>query len=108
MRGTGAGTTTGTRHRIMSAELSPRRFRHAVRSRWAIGNPPHWVLDVTMNGDRRRNRTGHGPGNPAPLRRPAPDIARIEPGRNAMPGKPERAGWDNNFLPDMIRATKTT
>ena len=106
MRGTGTGTTTGTRHHIMSAELSPQRFQHAVRGRWAIGNPLHWVLDVTMNGDLQRNRTGHGPENLAPLRRPALNVARIEPGRDAMRGKPERAGWDNNFLPDMIRATK--
>ena len=80
--------------------------RHAVHSHWAIGNPLHWVLDVTMNGDRRRNRTGHGPENPALLRRLALNVARIEPGRDAMRGKPKRAGWDDNFLPDMIRATK--
>ena len=57
-RGIGAGTTTGTRHHIMSAKLSP----HPLGDR----DPLHWVLDVTMNGDRRRNRTGHGPENPQP------------------------------------------
>ena len=105
-RGTGAGTTTGIRHRITGAEPSPQRFRRTVRSRWAIGNPPHRVSDVTMNGDRRRNRTGHGPETPALLRRLASNVARAEPGRDAMRGKPKRAGWDNNFLPDMIRAAK--
>ena len=69
-RGTGAGTATGIRHRITGAELSPQRFRHAVCSRRVIGNPLHRVSDVTMNGDRRRNRTGHGPENPAPQHRP--------------------------------------
>ena len=59
-----------------------------------------------MNGDRQRNRTGHGPGNPAPLRRPVLNVARIEPGRDAMGGKPKRAGWDDNLLADMIRATE--
>ena len=106
MRGTGAGTATGTRRHIMSAELPPQRFRHAARGRRATGNPLHRVLDVTMDGARRRNRTGHGPGNPAPLRRPASNAARIEPGKDAMRGKPKRAGRDNNFLPDMIRTTK--
>ena len=90
----------------MSARLSPQRFRHAMRSRRTIGNPPHRVSDVTMNGDRRRNRTGHGPENPAPPRRPALNVAPTEPGRDAVRGKPERAGWDDNFLPDMIRAAK--
>ena len=105
-RGTGAGTTTGIRRHIMSAKLSPQRFRHAVRSRRAIGNPPHRVSDVTMNGDRQRNRSGHGPENPALPRRPALNVARTEPEKDAMRGKPERAGWGDNFLPNMIRAAK--
>ena len=107
MRETGAGTTTETRYCIMSAKLAPQRFRHAVRSHWAIGNSLHWVLDVTMNEDRQRNRTGNGPENLALLRRMALNVARIEPGKDAMRGKLKRAGWDNNFLLDMIRSTKT-
>ena len=91
----------------MSAELSPERFQHAVRSHWAIGNSLHWVLDVTMNEDRQRNRTGNGPENLALLRRMALNVTRIEPGKDAMRGKLKRAGWDNNFLLDMIRSTKT-
>ena len=76
-----------------------------VRSHWAIRNSLHRVLDVAMNEDRQRNRTGHGPENLA-LRRPAPNVARIEPGNDAMRGKLKRTGWDNNFLPDMIRTAK--
>ena len=75
----------------MSAELSPERFRHAVRSHWAIGNSLHWVLDATMNEDRQRNRTGNGPENLALLRRMALNVARIEPGKDAMRGKLKRA-----------------
>ena len=106
MRETRAGTTTETRYYVMSAKLSPQRFLHAVRSHWAIENSLHWVLDVTMNEDRQRNRTGHGPENLALLRRLALNVARIEPGKDAMRGKLKRAGWDNNFLLDMVRATK--
>ena len=106
MRETRTGTTTETRYYIMSAKLSPQRFQHAVRSHWAIENSLHWVLDVTMNEDRQRNRTGHGPENLALLRRLALNVARIEPGKDAMRGKLKRAGWDNNFLLNTIRATK--
>ena len=88
---------TETRYYVMSANLSPER-RHAVRSHWAIENSLHWVLDVTMNEDRQRNRTGHGPENLALLRRLALNVARMEPGKDAMRGKLKRAGWDNNFL----------
>ena len=106
-RETRTGTTTETRYYIISAKLSPERFQHAVRSHWAIENSLHWVLDVTMNEDRQRNRTGNGPENLALLRRMALNVARIEPGKDAMRGKLKRAGWDNNFLLDMIRSTKT-
>ena len=106
-RETRTGTATETRYYIMSAELSPEWFQHAVRSRWAIENSLHWVLDVTMNEDRQRNRTGHGPETLALLRRMALNVARMEPGKDAMRGKLKRAGQDDNFLLDMIRTTNT-
>ena len=103
-RETRTGTTTETRYYIMSAKLTPERFQHAVRSHWAIENSLHWVLDATMNEDQQRNRTGHGPENLALMRRMALNIARWEPGKDAMRGKLKRAGWDNRFLLNMIRA----
>ena len=88
----------------MSAKLTPERFQHAARSHWAIENSLHWVLDTTMNEDRQRNRTEHGPENLALMRRMALNIARNEPGKDAMRGKLKRAGWDNRFLIKMGRA----
>ena len=103
-RETRTETATETRYYIMSAKLTPERVQHAVRSHWAIENSLHWVLDTTMNEDRQRNRTGHGPENLALMRRMALNIARNEPGKDAMRGKLKRAGWDNRFLIKMIRA----
>ena len=97
--------TTETRYYVMSAKLSPERFQHAVRGHWAIENSLHWVLDVTMNEDRQRNRTERGPENLALMRRMALNVARIEASKGSMRGKLKRAGWDNDFLLDMIRAT---
>ena len=97
--------TTETRYYVMSAKLGPERFQHAVRGHWAIENSLHWVLDVTMNEDRQRNRTERGPENLALMRRMALNVARIEASKGSMRGKLKRAGWDNDFLLDMIRAT---
>ena len=36
---------------------------------WAIENSLHWVLDVTFDEDRARNRKDNGPENLAILRR---------------------------------------
>ena len=80
----------------MCAKLTPERLQHAGRS--------HWALDTTMNEDRQRNRTGRGPENLTLMRRMAPNIARNEPGKDAMRGKLKRTGWDNRFPIDMIRA----
>lgn len=103
-RETRTETATQTRYYVMSAQLTLERFQHAMRSHWAIENSLHWALDTTMNEDRQRNRTGHGPENLALMRRMALNIARNAPGKDAMRGKLKRAGWDNRFLIDMIRA----
>ena len=88
----------------MSAPLSPERFQHAVRTHWAIENCLHWVLDVTMNEDRQRNRKEHGPENLAMLRRLALNIARREPTKDAMRGKLKRARVERRLLLNLIRA----
>ena len=88
----------------MSAPLSPERFQHAVCAHWAIENCLHWVLDVTMNEDRQRNRKDHGPENLAMLRRLALNIARQELTKDAMRGKLKRAAGNDDFLLNLIRA----
>ena len=93
-----------TRYYMTSAPLSAERFARAVRSHWAIENSLHWVLDVTMNEDGQRNRKDHGPSNLALLRRLALNIARVQPDKDSMRGKLKRAGWDTDFLLDMVRA----
>ena len=57
-----------------------------------------------MNEDRQRNRKDRGPENLALMRRLALNIARREPAKNAMRGKLERAGWNDDFLLNPIRA----
>lgn len=103
-RETARGIETETRYYIMSATLSPERFQHVVRTHWAIENCLHWVLDVTMNEDRQRNRKENGPENLALMRRLALNIARREPTKNSMRGKLKRAAWNDDFLLNMVRA----
>ena len=78
-------------------------FRRAsVRSPWAIGNSLHRVLDATLDEDAQRNRAGRG-ARTAPSgaeRRPR----RAQPNTGSMRGKIKRAGWDADFLLDMVRA----
>lgn len=95
--------TTAIRHYISSLALTPERLLNIARSHWAIENSLHWVLDVVMNEDRARNRTGNGPENLAILRRIALNLARSEPSKGSMRGKLKRAGWNDAFILDLIR-----
>lgn len=93
-----------SRYFLLSLPLTPERFIDVTRSHWAIENSLHWVLDVTMNEDQARNRTGNGAENLALLRRMALNLARSEPTKGSMRGKIKKAGWSDDFMLDMIRA----
>jgi hypothetical protein len=57
-----------------------------------------------MDEDLARNRKDHGPENLAVLRRMALNIARAHPDtKTSLRRKIKRAGWDDNFLFDLIR-----
>ena len=55
-----------------------------------------------MNEDQMRNRKDNGPENLALLRRLALNLATLEPSKDSMRGKLKRAGWDNQFLAQML------
>jgi predicted transposase YbfD/YdcC len=97
-----AKTSIETRYFLMSQPLTPERFLAVVRAHWGIENGLHWVLDVTMNEDQMRNRKDNGPENLALLRRLALNLAALEPSKDSMRGKLKRAGWDNQFLAQML------
>lgn len=106
-RETGTGKSVETRYYLLSQALSAQQFLAATRAHWSIENSLHWVLDVTMNEDAMRNRTGNGPQNLAILRRIALNMARTEPTKISMRGKLKKAGWNNDFILDLIRAAIT-
>ncbi len=56
-----------------------------------------------MNEDGQRNRRDNGPSNLALLRRLALNIARVQPDQDSMRGKLKHAGWNTDFLLDMVR-----
>ncbi len=96
------------RYFLLSTPVSAKRTIEITRAHWAIENSLHWVLDVTMNEDAARNRTGNGPENFATLRRMALNLAQTEPSKGSKRGKLKRAGWNDEFMLDMIRAAKNS
>ena len=80
-------------------------IEHELRRRahWPIENSLHWVLDVSMDEDRARNRKGNGAACLAVIRRLALNIARMHPDKRSVRRKFLNAMWRNDFLLDMIR-----
>jgi predicted transposase YbfD/YdcC len=89
-------------HYLPSTPLRAERLAEVARAHWGIENGLHWVLDVTMNEDRARNRKDRGPENLALLRRLALNLAKLEPSKGSMKGKLKRAAWDNLFLTQLL------
>ena len=63
------------RYYLLSAQPDAERFGQIARAHWAIENADarigrlHWVLDVSMDEDRARNRKGNGAACLAVVRR---------------------------------------
>jgi predicted transposase YbfD/YdcC len=98
----GKRVTHATRYYLSSARLTPERFAQAVRAHWTIENSLHWVLDVSFDEDRARNRADNGPENLAILRRLALNVLRTAQPKLAVSRKRKRAGWSDNFARSVI------
>jgi len=90
------------RYYLLSKYLSPKQLLHVARSHWKIENSLHWVLDVNFAEDANRARKDNAPENFAVLRRFALNILRAHPDRKSINLKIKRAGWDNDFLLQLL------
>ena len=99
------GTTTGdARYFISSCYLSGKRFAEAVRNHWGIENSLHWVLDVTFGEDQSRTRNRRMADNLSWLRRFAVSLLKCHPAKESIRGKSRMAGWNNEFLMEVLMA----
>ena len=98
----GGHTSRATRYYLSSARLTPETFARAVRGHWAIENSLHWVLDVTFDEDRARNRRDNGPENLAILRRLTLNLLNKARPKMSAARKRKRSGWFDAFKRTII------
>jgi predicted transposase YbfD/YdcC len=102
-RQVGDGEVSGeTRFFISSLPAEVKAFARAVRGHWGIENGLHWILDVAFGEDASRVRKDHGPENLAWLRRVAVSLLRNEPTEASVKCKRKMAGWDNDYLLQIL------
>jgi len=78
-----------------------RQLGGLVRGHWGIENSLHWVLDVVFREDDNRTQ-GNGGANLGMLRRVAVSLLKRAPGKGSIHTKRLRAGWDNDFLLEVL------
>jgi len=96
-----------TRYFIASRYLSGKRFAQSVRSHWGIENSLHWVLDVTFNEDQSRTRERRLANNLSWLRRFGISLLKQHPSKNSIKGKSQIAGWNNDFLMQVLTTQRS-
>ena len=98
----GAKTTTTRHYHVSSRALVPQAYLAAARAHWSIENSLHWVLDVTFDEDRARNRKDHAPENIATLRKRALNVLKRARTDISVRRKRKRSGWSNDFARSIL------
>lgn len=100
----GKPTTRERRYYLTSLDGGIERFAGASRGHWGIKNKLHWSLDVVFHEDDSRIRKGHAPENMTVMRKIALNLLAKESSKGSKKAKRLKAGWDNDFLIQVLLA----
>jgi predicted transposase YbfD/YdcC len=97
------GVRASTTHYYLSSHAgTAAEFAGFIRGHWGI-EAMHWVLDVVYREDDSRVRAGHAGANLAVVRKVAVSLTRRAPGKVSGKTKRRMAGWDDNFLLQVLQ-----
>ena len=91
------------RYFISSRVMSAAEMMGCVRDHWKVENQLHWVMDVVFGEDGHQLRSGNGPENFSTLRKLAHALIKNSQPKHGIKGTRELAGWNLNFLEEIIR-----
>lgn len=94
--------TSDVRYYILSKFVSGSTFATCVRRHWQIENSLHWVLDMNFREDENRTRERVLADNLSWLRRFAISLHKQHPLKESIRGKMQMAGWDTEFLAEVL------
>jgi predicted transposase YbfD/YdcC len=99
-REVGGHNASTAHYYVSSRKATARRMGQWVRGHWGVENGLHWVLDVVFREDESRARGGGA--NLGMLRRVATSLLKRAPGQGSIHTKRLKAGWDNQFLLEVL------
>jgi predicted transposase YbfD/YdcC len=102
-REVGGQNASCTHYYITSHRGSTHQVADLVRGHWGIENGLHWILDVVFREDESRKRAGHAGANLAMIRRVAVSLLRRAPGKGSSVTKRLKAGWDDEYLLQVLQ-----
>ncbi len=93
---------TETWYYISSLEQNAAFMASAIKDHWAIENKLHWVMDMVFRDDECRIRKDNAPANFTTIKHIANNILRNAKGKQSMNVKRHIAGWNEDFLAELI------
>lgn len=99
----GEQTTTERRYYLSSLPAEAPCFARAVRTHWGIENSLHWTLDVALQEDQCRVRSGYAAQNLAALRAMTLNLLKRDTQKKrGIRSKQKSAGWDHRYLLSLL------
>ncbi|MBT63107.1 MAG: ISAs1 family transposase, partial [Puniceicoccaceae bacterium] len=95
--------TVQKRYYISSLGAQSQLISNAIRSHWGIESM-HWTLDMTFREDESRVRLGHAAKTLSIARKFALNLLRKAPGKDSIKGKQQTAGWNQEYLMEILQA----
>ena len=74
-----------------------------VRRHWVVEDELPWCLDVAFREDANRTAAGYAGANLGLVRGVAASLLRQDPAQGSMKAKRLRAGWDDNYMLQVLQ-----
>lgn len=99
----GEKNVSSSRYYITSLRCGAKKLAGYIRGHWGVENGLHWCLDVSFGEDGSRTRSGHAGANLAMVRRAGLSMLKRAGTKNSIRTRRKRAGWDDNFLIQVLQ-----
>jgi predicted transposase YbfD/YdcC len=79
-------------------------FNNHIRNHWAVENNLHWTLDMVFREDEQRKRAKYTAENFAIVRKIALNLLKKDENKkNSLRAKRLKAGWDKEYLIELLK-----